>query len=68
MSNIGLNRYLSRIYITSGTALMLTLASSYVCIAFPAINAFADYLLVGGGIVSVLSFQRAQAIRPKFFE
>ena len=68
MSNIGLNRYLTRIYVTSGTALMLTLASSYACIAFPAINALGDYLFVGGGVISFFSFQKAQGIRPKFFE
>jgi hypothetical protein len=68
MSNIGLNRYLTRIYLTSGAALMLTLASSYVCIAFPAIQAYSDFLFIGGGAISFLSFKRAQDIRPKFFE
>lgn len=68
MSNIGLNRYLTRIYLTSGAALMLTLASSYACIAFPGLQVYSELLFMGGGAISFLSFQRAQDIRPKFFE
>jgi FtsH-binding integral membrane protein len=67
MSNIGLNRYLTRIYMTSGAALMLTLASSYACILLPFFNNYAELLLIGGGIVSFMSFQKAQRIPPKFF-
>jgi FtsH-binding integral membrane protein len=68
MSNIGLNRYLTRLYRTSGAALMLTLASSYACIVFPELQAYSEFLILGGGALSFLSFKRAQEIRPKFFE
>jgi hypothetical protein len=67
MSNIGLNRYLTRIYLTSGAALMLALASSYACIAIPGLASYSEFLLVGGGLFSFMSFQKAQGIRPQFF-
>lgn len=67
MSNIGLNRYLTRIYITSGISLMITLASAYACVALPFLASFSEMFLIGGGALSFLSFKKAQEIRPQFF-
>ena len=56
MSNIGLNRYLTRIYATSGLSLMLTLASTYACINLPFLGGNIHWFIRGGAIASFLAF------------
>ncbi len=68
MSNIGLNRYLTRIYTTSGLSLLLTLASAYVCINLPFLAGNIDWFILGGSIVSFMSFEKAKNIAPTFYE
>lgn len=66
MSNIGLNRYLTRVYATTGVSLALTLAAAYGGLLIPGLcEVSSDGLAFAFGILSYISFTKANNIKPK---
>lgn len=66
MSNIGLNRYLTRVYATTGVSLALTLAAAYGGLLIPGLcEVSSDGLAFAFGILSYISFTKANGIKPK---
>lgn len=66
MSNIGLNRYLTRVYATTGVSLALTLAAAYGGLLIPGLcEVSSDGLAFAFGILSYICFTKANSIKPK---
>jgi FtsH-binding integral membrane protein len=64
MSDIGLNRYLSRVYATTGISLTITLAAALAGTYIPNLTDIAEGATITSGILSFLALKMAYNIKP----
>jgi hypothetical protein len=64
--NVGVNKFLSTVYATTGIAFGGALATSYAVLSVPALSAMMWPLSLGGALASIVGFVATTYMRPVY--
>lgn len=64
MSDIGLNRYLTRVYLSTGLSFSIALAAALSGTYIPHLSDYGEIMAFGSGLVSFLFFNGAYYMKP----
>lgn len=65
--NVGMNRFLSRVYNTTGLSILGALSTSYAVLSIPALTAMMPTLAMGGLASMLVGFIATGYMKPTYY-